>query len=254
MKIVIAGYGPVGQAMHKALELREDISVFIDDPLKGFNYEPDNFTSADGVIVCVATPMADDGSCTVDNVQSVFKKYGDDMKYLVKSTVDPEWLCEMAPQHTTFSPEFLRGSTSSDSTQEFLDSTFAIYGGGEMRFWHELFKPVLRNLTDFRFVSLEQASFAKYVENCFLATKVVFFNEMYRLYKELGFKDFDTMVEAISLDERIGFSHTQVPGPDGKFGYGGHCLPKDISALRFLSDDTPLLDAVASINGRLRDG
>jgi UDPglucose 6-dehydrogenase len=52
----------------------------------------------------------------------------------------------------------------------------------------------------------------------------------------------------ITLDPRIGRSHTQVPGPDGKFGYGGHCLPKDMAALRNLSNNTPLLDTVVDIN------
>jgi UDPglucose 6-dehydrogenase len=29
---------------------------------------------------------------------------------------------------------------------------------------------------------------------------------------------------------RIGHSHLQVPGSDGKFGYGGTCFPKDVKA------------------------
>ena len=41
-------------------------------------------------------------------------------------------------------------------------------------------------------------------------------NEMYRLYNQLGFQDFDGMIESVCLDKRIGFSHTQVPGPDGQ--------------------------------------
>jgi UDP-glucose 6-dehydrogenase len=61
------------------------------------------------------------------------------------------------------------------------------------------------------------------------------------------------MVDAITVDPRIGRSHTQVPGPDGKFGYGGHCLPKDMAALRFLSKKTPLLDSIVDINEKFRD-
>ena len=33
------------------------------------------------------------------------------------------------------------------------------------------------------------------------------------------------------MDERIGAGHTQVPGPDGKKGYGGTCFPKDMNSL-----------------------
>ena len=126
-----------------------------------------------------------------------------------------------------------------------------------MRWWHELFKPVLPQLETVRFCSLEQAAFAKYVENTFLATKVTFFNEMYHIYNEMGFKDFDVMVDAICIDPRIGLSHTQVPGPDGKFGYGGHCLPKDVAAFRNVAHrncaETPLLDAVVKTNDLYRN-
>ena len=204
-----------------------------------------------GVIVAVSTPMGDDGRCVVDNVQAVFDKYGD-TRYLVKSTTDVKWLTDTVGNNVTFSPEFLRGTTGADPVQEFLDSTFVIYGGGFSRWWHELFLPCLDKLEDVRFVSLEQAAFGKYVENCFLAMKVTFFNEMFHLYNKLGYRDFDTMVEAITLDKRIAFSHTQVPGPDGKFGYGGHCFPKDVSAMIMQGDDagfeTKLLKQVQSIN------
>ena len=36
------------------------------------------------------------------------------------------------------------------------------------------------------------------------------------------------------MDKRIGLSHINVPGPDGKFGFGGTCFPKDTNGL--LSD------------------
>ena len=37
-------------------------------------------------------------------------------------------------------------------------------------------------------------------------------------------------LEGFILDGRIGHSHLQVPGPDGKFGFGGSCFPKDIQS------------------------
>ena len=227
---------------------RDDLCVLIDDPALGKNNEHDCFI--DAVIVAVATPMGEDGKCVTENVEDVFTKYGPQMKYLVKSTIDPLWLKNNCPADTTFAPEFLRGTTGNDPTQEFLDSTYAIYGGGSARWWHELFAPCLDKLKDVRFVSLEQAAFGKYVINTFLATKVTFMNEMYRLYNQLGFQDFDGMIESVCLDKRIGFSHTQVPSPDGKFGYGGHCFPKDVSALLNLCDDIELrlLHSVQSTN------
>jgi len=77
---------------------------------------------------------------------------------------------------------------------------------------------------------------------------------MYNIYKECGFEGFDGMIDAIALDPRIGKSHSQVPGPDGKFGYGGHCLPKDMSALRYITTNSPLLDAIVDANEEYRSG
>ena len=45
--------------------------------------------------------------------------------------------------------------------------------------------------------------------------------------------DYNTVAELTGLDPRIGQSHTQVPGPDGKRGFGGTCFPKDISSLNY---------------------
>ena len=53
---------------------------------------------------------------------------------------------------------------------------------------------------------------------------------MYQICEKLDI-DYDKVVEYAKYDERIGYSHLNVPGPDGDFGYGGHCLPKDVKAL-----------------------
>ena len=70
----------------------------------------------------------------------------------------------------------------------------------------------------------------KYVTNTFLATKVSFANEMYQICGGLNI-DYDKVIEYATYDERLGKSHWSVPGPDGDFGYGGHCFPKDVRAL-----------------------
>ena len=70
----------------------------------------------------------------------------------------------------------------------------------------------------------------KYVTNCFLATKVSFFNEIFDFCMKKNV-NWDTLIEGITLDKRIGESHCQVPGPDGNKGFGGTCFPKDINSL-----------------------
>ena len=61
---------------------------------------------------------------------------------------------------------------------------------------------------------------------------------------------------SITLDNRLGKSHWQVPGPDGDFGFGGHCLPKDLSSLIHLAmsldTETNVLNAVEETNDIVR--
>ena len=42
------------------------------------------------------------------------------------------------------------------------------------------------------------------------------------------------------LSGYINDTHTYVPGPDGKFGYGGKCFPKDVNAFTMMTKGTPL--------------
>ena len=95
----------------------------------------------------------------------------------------------------------------------------------------------------------------KYFTNSFLATKVSFANEMYDLCKKLGL-DYDKVVEYSTLDDRLGNSHFSVPGPDGDLGFGGHCFPKDLSAIIKLTEQVGtvnyILKSVKKTNDRVR--
>ena len=62
------------------------------------------------------------------------------------------------------------------------------------------------------------------------ATKVSFLNEM-KLLSEKVEANWDDVIQGFLRDGRIGHSHWQVPGPDGKLGFGGSCFPKDVQAL-----------------------
>ena len=88
--------------------------------------------------------------------------------------------------------------------------------------------PVLE--TDF-----QTAELIKYMNNLFFATKVSFLNEMKVLADNIG-ANWNDAIEGFILDGRIGHSHLSVPGPDGKFGFGGSCFPKDIQALIDFAD------------------
>ena len=67
------------------------------------------------------------------------------------------------------------------------------------------------------------------VKNSFLATKVAFFNEFYDFCQAKNI-EYEAVIEMLVLDDRINVSHTSVPGPDGKRGFGGTCFPKDLNS------------------------
>ena len=61
------------------------------------------------------------------------------------------------------------------------------------------------------------------------------------------------IVNALGSDPRIGHSHTQVPGPDGRKGYGGACFPKDTKAFSaFSQGELTVLDEVIKSNNKYR--
>lgn len=244
MKIVVVGYGFVGRAVYDVLKDKHTVGV-IDPEFVPPTQDPifrdrvgrsvddiKNIEPVDGFVICVPTPQADNGRCddtlVADYVYEIVKCQPN-AHILIKSTTSVETLADFQDFHrVTFSPEFLRGSVSVDPTKEFRDCNFAIFGGIDGRWWYEVFRELLP-LTEVRFLDIVSAGFLKYVENSFLATKVTFFNEIYNLYTSAVGGNYDAMIEALALDPRIGISHTQVPGPDGQFGWGGHCLPKDTS-------------------------
>ena len=63
----------------------------------------------------------------------------------------------------------------------------------------------------------------------FLICQSLIFNELFDACQH-HHCNFDAVRLAAAVDTRIGTSHTNVPGHDGRRGFGGHCFPKDVAA------------------------
>ena len=54
----------------------------------------------------------------------------------------------------------------------------------------------------------------------------------------------------------MGNSHMNVPGPDGRYGFGGPCFPKDVNALieysKEIGSELSLLKKANTINNNIR--
>jgi UDPglucose 6-dehydrogenase len=240
VRIGIIGLGFVGSAILNSLSDRF-IDLVIIDPDKGHNSTYTDLAGAEAVFVCVPTPRDDTGNCDTSILEDVLDRLHN-IRYtgviISKCTAPPNAYQRLNEQYPNLVhvPEFL---TASKAMQDYLNGSFAIIGGSIKAYMNEaerFTKISQQNLKTIVHCDIGEAALTKYAINSFLATKVVFMNELRGLAVASGL-DYNVIAEMISLDERIGHSHMRVPGPDGTFGFGGHCLPKDTEALLALSKD-----------------
>ena len=247
--IGVVGNGFVGGAtalMGSAIPLTDDATrlfVYDQDDKKCSHRDmsmQNLVENCDFVFVCVPTPMNLDGSCEVLEVEKVvteLKDLGyDPERIIIRSTVPVGTSKKLG---TMFMPEFL---TEGNWEKDFISQRNWILGtnGRNDSIRDELYSvfkkahedKVLLHSPEMHFMTTEEAELVKYVRNCFLAVKVSFFNELYD-FCAVSNIDFDRVKDVSILDERIGKSHTKVPGPDGKRGFGGTCFPKDIASFEY---------------------
>ena len=260
LKLGIVGHGFVGKATDWGFNRR--VSKFIVDPLLDTNIEDLKEFEPEIVFVCVPTPMSDDGSQDASIIENVIKElvlHCPKAIKVVKSTVLPSLLDELHKfdSKLVYNPEFLR---EKHANLDFLNSEMIIFGG-DRNISTQVSNAYLRHsrckTKEHIFTDLKTASFIKYSINTFLATKVIFFNELHSIYEKLEVKDsWESIVSTISKDSRIGDSHMNVPGHDGRRGFGGACFPKDSLALikfaKSLDIDLDALISTVKINNKIR--
>lgn len=190
------------------------------------------------IFICVPTPMAVDGSCNVMYVEEYVTSLRN-MNYegyiVIRSTI-PMGTADRLGCYTM--PEF---STERNYMSDFIQNREWIIGlldndsgSGFQEHITTLFRTayIARKIEhqDITFVRNREAEMIKLFRNCFLATKVSFCNEMEEYCRKEEIQ-YNVVRSLATIDQRIGTSHTFVPGSDGKRGYGGTCLPKDVSSM-----------------------
>ena len=241
MKIGIVGQGYVGTAVKTVFEKYYDIETYdLDKDKCSVDYLEDLVELTNIIFVCVPTPMKKDGSCDTSIVEAVVKDINDMVVsrnvsgriVAIKSTVPPTTTerlnkeCGNIP--IVFNPEFL---TEANFIEDFKNQNRIIIGGPRPASTklRQIYSLVFPNVSIIKTGSTT-AEMVKYMTNTFLATKVSFANEM-KMFCDFFNIDYDKVVEYSTYDERLGKSHWAVPGPDGHYGFGGSCFPKDINAL-----------------------
>jgi UDPglucose 6-dehydrogenase len=230
MKIGIIGLGFVGGAV--AYAHRNQELVIRDPKLGDRSASIEEIKICDAVYVCVPSPMLEDGHCDDSCMRAVLKELADYKNVIIcKSTIPPGMYASLHEHYSNIvhAPEFL---TAANANLDYVNATWMLVGGTENRVEEaiEVIKSGEVSATHYHKTNITTAALFKYIANSFLATKVIFMNEMYRLASQINV-DWSEIKTIAKNDTRLGNSHWDVPGFDGKFGYGGGCFPKDVSAI-----------------------
>ena len=216
-------------------------------------------SGADFVFVCVGTPASEDGRVDLSYVHLAYIDIRSSLNghrpiIVNKSTVPPGTTNMMATllarglngsphPKVASNPEFLR---EGHAVHDFFSPSRVVVGAANpdtasavADLYKSLDSPIL--ITNTR-----TAEMIKLASNAFLAMKISFINEMAAICEQIGV-DVTEMSGGLGLDPRIGRWYLRA-GP----GYGGSCLPKDLSLLsqfcRVHGQDATLLNAVMSVN------
>jgi UDPglucose 6-dehydrogenase len=192
-------------------------------------------TTAEIVLICVGTPIDDQGHADVRAVEAVLADVAglDPRPIVVVRSTMPVGTSQrllrdghVADEPRFFTvPEFLRqgsaladfakptrvvigrSATADPDAEATLVEVFGAFGG------------------PLRLVTLEEAELIKNGANAFLALKISFANEMAGLAERSG-ADVGPVLEGIGLDPRIGSTYLHP-----SFGFGGSCLPKELQTI-----------------------
>jgi UDPglucose 6-dehydrogenase len=267
--IGVVGGGFVGGTCYKVFSKLEGYDVRLyDKDLTRTKNTLKEVAECDVIFVAVPTPMdVSTGQCHTNIVERVIadlRNLNTESYIVIKSTVPPGTTENLNFSYGKiwFSPEFL---TEARPYEDFVSLPYQILGiptkeefeknPGNQVF--EAFQEANRQgiiISDHLHVCNSRiAEMVKYTRNTYLATRLSFFNEIKQICDALDV-DFDFMKNLAGLDPRVGHHYNKVE--DGNEGFGGHCLPKDLNALRYIAlkngVDTDVLNGIWNKNLKVR--
>jgi UDPglucose 6-dehydrogenase len=242
MKIGIIGNGFVGNSIAFGFSPTHEIRVHDKDPKRNLN-TMEEVLECEYIFVAVPTPMNEDGSISLRVVEKALQEISEKNKkrnniIILKSTMIPgstnNFIKQFPKLNIVFNPEFL---TERTAKLDFLTQARIVLGGPK-----RLTKRVAK-LFEERFMHCYiietdaiTSEMIKYMNNVFFACKVSIMNEMKLVCDAVG-ANWKQGLKGFAADQRIGDSHLNVPGPDGRLGFGGSCFPKDINAFTSMAED-----------------
>lgn len=258
IRIGVIGGGFVGKATSLFKNSKNEVYVYDLQPSLCIppSTTMEDIYTCDVVFVCVPTPMRNDGSCHTTIVESVVRDLqSHSVRHIVIRSTVPVGLSQSLGVH--FMPEFL---TEKNWAFDFANCECWVVGTDipsndfkslMIQIIHQSYQENILVSPNIEFISTKEAELVKYIRNCFLATKIGFFNEIFTLSERLGV-EYDVVRRVSTRDSRIGSSHSSVPGHDGRRGYGGTCFPKDMASFIYQFSThgvpSPILSSVQERN------
>ena len=260
-KLGIIGHGFVGKAVDYAFST-DVVDKFIVDPKYSSNTVDDLCEwQPNCVFICAPTPSKEDGSNDTSIIdEAVMKLVNKSEAFIViKSTMTPDAVERVTrfDSRIVYNPEFLQ---EANAKMGFINQPFQVVGvtdQGAAQHLEGIYNYFsLCNPSQMLTMSPVEAAFFKYTVNTFLAMKVTFMNQLKQVMDQYG-GSYNQLSRALMADQRIGYSHMKIPGPDGKPGFGGACFPKDLSAfINFIEKETDvdptIWKEVQSVNNAIR--
>jgi len=189
------------------------------------------------IFICVPTPMINEKPdfSIVNNVCTDIDNIRNDSIIIIKSTVLPRLLTKLQKSLNStliMNPEWL---TQRTANSDFIKPTRMVWGCDNSVILKEAIEELSLNYFDCPHynMTLIGAAKAKYAINNFGSFKITYFN----LLKEWCGDDFKQVRDTMLTSSWVNEQHTKVPGPDGKFGFGGACFPKDLNAMMLDFED-----------------
>lgn len=263
-RIGIIGYGIVGQALAYGFSRNHTNSkykiLFYDKYKKSIPLN-EVVQKSEFIFICLPTPMkSDESGIDLSTIKDVISQIipltnNTDKIIIIKSTVIPGTTVSLGKKYPksnfVFNPEFL---TETNYLNDFINADRIVIGTTNNLISRKIVALYKQKFPETKIFQTDptSAEMVKYMANAYLATKVIFANQMYDLCRKLGIK-YEEVKSMVTADKRITDTHLDVTTEKG---FGKKCFPKDMVALigvaKKINVDLSLLETVWRINKKIR--
>lgn len=245
IKVGIIGCGIIGGVLKQWIEKNNpNCNILVYDPPKDYN---DNMDNADILFISIHIPTEVDGTQNLDLLMSIIEQLPN-KPIFIRTTILPgtcKKLRRKLERKIYYMPEFL---TERTAYNDFCSQSMIFCGETDLLSKIFIGKQYIE-------MTSEEAEIVKYAHNVFGALKVIFFNGIYELAMQ-NHCNYEKIIQGVCLSDYINKKHMAVPGHDGKFGYGGKCFPKDVSAFIKATENNKLhklIKIIESLNRYYRN-